>query len=66
MTGFPNHNAMPSLVMKQSIKKGFITKICGHNWNVLKIEPPFIRDGGILIALWMLRTRPFQWVEALP
>ncbi|OVE73884.1 hypothetical protein BVX93_00715, partial [bacterium B13(2017)] len=37
---FAGSNPIPSIIMKQLLSKGFITNVCGHNWNVLKIEPP--------------------------
>lgn len=40
LPGFTGHNAVPSLIMKQMMKQNILVRVCGHNWNVLKIEPP--------------------------
>jgi putrescine aminotransferase len=37
---FAGYNAIPSLIMKQLFKNKIITGLSGHNWNVLKLEPP--------------------------
>ena len=42
LSAFKGHNSVPMLVMRHLLKNRIITQICGHNWNVLKIEPPLV------------------------
>ncbi len=45
-----HQSAMGMLLMHQMIKRGFITQICGHAWQVLRLHPPYNTPDNELIG----------------
>ncbi len=62
---FTGQNAIPSLVMKHLLKNRITTQICGHNWNVLKIEPPLIVEQEEIDRFIEAMDEAVKWVESI-
>ncbi len=65
LDSFAEKNSIPTIVMKRLIQQGVITTICGHNWDVLKIEPPLTIEKEDLDIFIDLFAKSLHWIKGL-
>lgn len=65
LSEFKGHNAVPMLVMRHLLKNRTITQICGHNWNVLKLEPPLVVENNDIDRFVDAIEEAVEWIESI-
>jgi putrescine aminotransferase len=65
LTEFSQENAVPSLLMRQLLKHKVVTDVCGHNWNVLKLEPPLIIDKEDIHRFIDAFGQAMKWLDSI-
>lgn len=62
---FAGLNPAPSLIMKHLLKNKVLANICGHNWNVLRVEPPLIVNAEEIDIFAEKLKNAIKWIETL-
>jgi len=65
LSEFKGHNTVPMLVMRHLLKSRIITQICGHNWNVLKIEPPLVVENNDIDRFVDAVDKAVEWIGSI-
>jgi acetylornithine/succinyldiaminopimelate/putrescine aminotransferase len=58
-------SAVGLLLCHQLYKAGFITNVCGHDWNVVRIQPPLNTEEARLLAFVQATKVALDYLEAL-
>ncbi len=65
MPGFEGQNPLPSLVMRQLLKHHVLTEPCGHDWSVLKIEPPLVIEKKDIQTFMEALEKTMEWLNSI-
>jgi acetylornithine/succinyldiaminopimelate/putrescine aminotransferase len=59
------HPIAGALLMERLFRKGILTQVCGHDWSVLRVEPPLTVDEATCARFVEAVAEGVRWLEEM-